>query len=294
MSAPLTLSVVIPTRDKAARLRLCLRALEQAAACPLEVLVVDDGSGDGTPAVLAAARERGRLPLRVLRSPARGRSAARNCGGAAARGERLLFLDDDVLADAGALRAHAAVGGTAEGVIARAAILHLPWLRCAADPTVADPALPAGVAARLLPAGEDAPLVEAARPHARRTRFEAAVQRLLQAADAPEGRWPAATGGNLSIQAEHFRALGGFDERLGKRWGLEDLELGYRAERGGASIVALPGCTVFHLDHPTGPGRAADHQAAMRYFRRKHGREAGARLQRFFAEEAGFPAGAAL
>lgn len=85
------ISVVIPTRDRRSQLP---RALDSAAAqtlAPLEVIVVDDGSTDGTRADL----ERRFSGVRVLRQDRRGVSAARNCGIAAASGDWIALLDSD-------------------------------------------------------------------------------------------------------------------------------------------------------------------------------------------------------
>jgi glycosyltransferase involved in cell wall biosynthesis len=88
-------SLIIPTFNHA---RFLGAAIDSALAQTLgavDVIVVDDGSIDDTPAVLE--RYAGRV--RVLRQPNRGLSAARNAGLAAARGTFVSFLDaDDVMA----------------------------------------------------------------------------------------------------------------------------------------------------------------------------------------------------
>lgn len=94
MTAPLV-SVVLPTRNRVDRVVRALASIERQTWPSWEVIVVDDGSTDDTPAVLAAACER--TPrVRVVRNDhATGGSAARNRGIALAEGELLAFLDDD-------------------------------------------------------------------------------------------------------------------------------------------------------------------------------------------------------
>ncbi|WP_135470560.1 glycosyltransferase family 2 protein [Crenalkalicoccus roseus] len=86
-------SVVVPTYNRAATI---LRAVGSALAqthCDLEVVVVDDGGGDDTPALLAGL---GDPRLRLERHARnRGAAAARNTGIAAARGAFIAFLDSD-------------------------------------------------------------------------------------------------------------------------------------------------------------------------------------------------------
>jgi glycosyltransferase involved in cell wall biosynthesis len=90
------LSVVIPTKDRIGALTETLDRLARQRGVPgdWEVVVVDNGSADGTPEVVAA-RELP-VPLRVLREPRRGPASARNTGVRAARGEVVLFLGDDM------------------------------------------------------------------------------------------------------------------------------------------------------------------------------------------------------
>lgn len=87
-------SVVIPTHDRARELlkRSLSSALNQEAV-EIEVVVVDDGSRDGTPEALAAVGDR---RVRMIRNAAsQGLARARNLGIAAAHAPWVAFLDDD-------------------------------------------------------------------------------------------------------------------------------------------------------------------------------------------------------
>lgn len=82
------LSIVMPVLDEAAGIDAALRALAPLHAHGVEVIVVDGGSSDGTPALA------GPLADCVLTAP-RGRSLQMNAGAAAAGGAVLLFLHAD-------------------------------------------------------------------------------------------------------------------------------------------------------------------------------------------------------
>jgi GT2 family glycosyltransferase len=90
-------SVVVPTRDRARRLAGLLGALQGQTLAPdrFEVIVVDDGSRDGTADLLERASSGGRLSLRVLRLDGAGPAAARNRGWRDARAGLVAFTDDD-------------------------------------------------------------------------------------------------------------------------------------------------------------------------------------------------------
>jgi glycosyltransferase involved in cell wall biosynthesis len=88
-------SVVIPTYNRARQVVACLEALERQTAGfdSFEVIVVDDGSEDGT--VDTLRRRQTPLNLRVIRASHGGPSRARNAGVEEARSEILAFTEDD-------------------------------------------------------------------------------------------------------------------------------------------------------------------------------------------------------
>ena len=97
------LSVVIATKDRAALLDGALASLRAQEGAPeYELIVVDNGSSDPTPAV---ARKHGAEYVFVA-EPNRGK--ARNAGIARARGDAIAFVDDDVITPPHFLAAHAA------------------------------------------------------------------------------------------------------------------------------------------------------------------------------------------
>src|SRR5262245_23084317 len=93
-------SVVVPTFNRAGTLPSSLASLLEQEDVDLEVVVVDDGSTDDTPELLASF---GDARLRPLRIPHAGIAAARNAGVAASRTPYVAFHDSDDLALPGRL-----------------------------------------------------------------------------------------------------------------------------------------------------------------------------------------------
>lgn len=102
---PPEFSVVIPTHNRLDVLPEVLAALEAQKRAPeFEVVVVDDGSDDGTGEWLAGREFR--VPVRALTQENRGPAAARNRGVAEAQAPRVAFLGDDTVPAPGWLAAH--------------------------------------------------------------------------------------------------------------------------------------------------------------------------------------------
>jgi glycosyltransferase involved in cell wall biosynthesis len=210
------LSVVIPTLNKVDLLRKTLAALEGQLSDPgqtWEVVVVNDGSSDGTAAFLATCAAAGRLPLQVI-SPERnvGRARARNLGAHAASGRFLLFLDDDIVAPPGLLAAHLA--------------LLQAEPRCGTiGYAVTDPAL-----------------VDSPHFHYLDTRGTAR----LAAGPAPARFFVTQ---NAAVPRSAFLDVGGFDEDFSS-YGFEDMELAFRLEeQAGLRFRVLTGPVPLHVHH---------------------------------------------
>lgn len=148
MSDRPAVSVIIPTYNRQAFLRETLAALAAQvwSGEPFEVIVVDDGSTDGTAAI---GDEPFPFPLRYIYQTNQGDAAARNTGARQSEADLLVFLDDDVLPAPDYLRHLAAAHGQATNRIV-VGTEHL-WL---------EPSNPLQEGARLAAAGDEPECVE--------------------------------------------------------------------------------------------------------------------------------------
>ena len=96
------ISVVMATRNRCRYLERAIVSVLDQRHSALELVIVDDGSTDRTPELLASLDD---PRVRVLRTAGLGHAAARNLALRAARGRIIAYLDDDNLMDAGWLRA---------------------------------------------------------------------------------------------------------------------------------------------------------------------------------------------
>jgi 4,4'-diaponeurosporenoate glycosyltransferase len=213
-------SVVVPARDEARRLPRLLDGLAHAAPRPDEVIVVDDGSTDGTADLV---RAHGVRVLVAGEPPAgwTGKAYACQRGADAARGDVLVFLDADV-EPSGAAISHLAALALRTGGVVSAHPRHRvvkPYERLSAGPALV----------ALLGAGTGGP--------------------------ARRGWWrrPFAFGPALAMPALVYRRIGGHAAVRSSI--VDDVSLAARADQAGAPITSLlGGSDLTYRMYPDGPG----------------------------------------
>ncbi len=199
----LTLTIIIPTYNRHAQLQRVLSGLERQTvpASQFEVLVVSDGSTDGTDDFLKTASTT--LQLRPLFQANGGVASARNNGIHQASGQIILFLDDDVVPDPHLVAEHLRIHNSHNGdVVVLGPMLTpsnfslAPWVRWEQA---------------MLAKQYNAMLTGKYQPTARQFYT-----------------------GNTSLAREHLLKAGGFDEHFRRA---EDVELAYRLARSGLRFI---------------------------------------------------------
>jgi glycosyltransferase involved in cell wall biosynthesis len=89
------ISVITATYNHAPFLEGAVASLRAQTCQDFEHIVIDDGSTDATPEILARLARGAARPMRVIRTPNRGLAAALNLGLARAQGDLVCFLDSD-------------------------------------------------------------------------------------------------------------------------------------------------------------------------------------------------------
>lgn len=228
---PPRVSIVIPVFNKFELTRACLAALARHTPQGwAEVLVVDNGSSDGTAEYLASLRP----PVRVLKNPENlGFARACNLGAGAARAPYLLFLNNDTEVRVGWLESLVRLLDVDPGVAAAGSRLLFPdgTLQHAGVMLVDDQKLPDPLVARHVHYGAAADLPDANRPRA----------------------YQALTAACLLVRRSAFEQADGFDEGY---WnGYEDVDLCLKLQQHGHALVYEPASVVTHHESKSGTER---------------------------------------
>lgn len=201
----LRFSVIIPTYQRRDLVAANVMALSrQVFDGGFEVVVVVDGSTDGTAEVLWALKMP--FPLTVVEQPNQGSAAARNHGATLARAELFLFLDDDMEAHPRLLAEHDQSHREGAGAV----MGHIPL----------HPDSPPGVLASAVS-----------------TWAEKRAERLSKQGE--EVRLEDMLTGQLSVGRDLFSELAGFDTRFRQQAtsGNADTDFGFRVLRSGCPVV---------------------------------------------------------
>lgn len=207
------LSVIVPTHNRRAFLPALLASLaaQNYPADRWELIIVDDGSSDGTRAYLETGTDPRPRQMRYIFQRQSGAATARNTGAQAATGRALLFLDDDMIAAPELIGEHALVHQRDPDAVV---IGHLSVPGRRSEPWVA---------------WEDAQM---ARHYGQ----------LDSGARLPGPR--DFFSGNCSVSTGLFHAIGGYNTTLVRT---EDVELGYRLAAAGGTFYYRVHADSLHL-----------------------------------------------
>jgi GT2 family glycosyltransferase/tetratricopeptide (TPR) repeat protein/MoaA/NifB/PqqE/SkfB family radical SAM enzyme len=218
-------SIIIPVFNNLSLTRQCLDSLGENTEGPHEIIVVDNGSTDGTRDYLSRLEAAGWVRV-VYNRTNLGFAKASNQGARAARGEYLVFLNNDTIVQPGWLEEMVACATKDEKIGAVGAKLLYP------DDTIQH----AGVVF------SKRKLVYHIYQHYDKDHPAVNKERTFQAV----------TAACMLIKKNIFLALGAFDEAYLN--GYEDVDLCFKLREQGYKVVYNPRAVVYHLESQT-PGR---------------------------------------
>lgn len=204
-------SIIVPTYNGKVKLPIVLRSLLSQKYKPLEIIIVVDGSSDGS---IDWLRNNGNPIIKIIEQVNQGRSSARNAGAKLAKGDLLIFVDDDMEFDEDFVKNHI----EAQRI----------YPNCLCSFSVQQDT-------------ERYPEMDFLKF---RRYNEAKWENAYRKYGVPKGY--GCTTQNLSINAKVFSDVGGFDLNLRDS---EDLDFGFRAALKGYEIHYIHGAEVYHCDY---------------------------------------------
>jgi GT2 family glycosyltransferase len=224
-------SIVVPTRNRPALLMRVIEALTHQSYNHFEIIVVDQSDEENhliEPLIAGSSR-----PLRIIRDRAKGAARARNIGLRDAKGELVLYLEDDLeIPGCDLVENHVQayddgrVGGTSGRVIetinrsSRGPVGRVYPVLC-------------------VPGGNG----------------NGDLRQFIETVK----------GGNMSFRRDLLEQVHGFDERFGQPCMYEETDVSLKIRRLGYRLLFLPDASVVHLSAPSGGQRANFDPARFRY-----------------------------
>jgi glycosyltransferase involved in cell wall biosynthesis len=213
----MTSSVIISTYNGEKKIGNLLNALLQQTDQSSEVLVVIDGSTDDTLHVVKSFESEFSGKLRIVVQENRGRAGVRNRGANEAKGEVLIFFDDDMTPWRDSIERHKSFHKNHHAILSGNSVETI-------EPTKTD--------------------IQNYKGHLTERWTEKYQEGTTQLNESNFFF----TAANCSMKKEDFKSLGGFDERLTDA---EDHDFGYRAFRAGIPVVFDKSNRAFHYDPVT-------------------------------------------
>lgn len=215
--APLnSLTIIIPTYNREQVLAKALNGYLAQSSPQLihELLVVDDGSTDGTESMVREIGKRSPFPIRYLRQPNKGPAAARNLGISEARAALVLFTDSDIIPERNLVEQHVHWHRN-DPKISTAMLGYVTWS-----------------------------------PEVKATPFmrwygDAGIFGFRQLRNQRLAGFQYFYTCNVSLKIDFLRKNGQFDEQF-RTAAYEDTELGYRLARHGLQLFYNPGAIGYH------------------------------------------------
>ncbi|WP_337175132.1 glycosyltransferase [Paludisphaera sp.] len=228
-------SIIVPCYNQLPFTQQCVAALMRHPRPPWELIVVDNGSVDGTAAYLRGVQDAASVPVTVLTNPQnRGWPAACNQGLTAARGDYLVLLNND-------------------------AVVTDAWLDQLIALADSDPVI--GLAGPMSNHASPPQYVEGV-PYRSLEEMHAFADRWR---DERRGRWLTSeklSGFCLLMKRRVFETVGGLDERFGPGL-LDDDDLALRARRAGFTLAVAHDLFVHHFGGRTFAGTGIDEEALL-------------------------------
>jgi glycosyltransferase involved in cell wall biosynthesis len=233
-------SIIIPCWNQLEYTRMCLEALSRHTGSAWELIVIDNGSADGTAAYLAGLGDSYPVPVTVItNNENRGFPAAVNQGLQAAKGDYMVLLNNDAVVTDGWL----------DGLIA------LTGLKAEGD------RLPVGMVGAMSNYVTPPQVVEPV-PY---QDLEAMHGFAREWKEQHRGQWLTAnklSGFCLLMTRAVYDSVGGLDERFGLGF-FEDDDLGLRVQKAGFGLVVAQDVFVHHFGSRTMGGNGVDAAALM-------------------------------
>lgn len=280
-------SIVIPTYNKKDFLEITLTALGLQTYPPekYEVVVINDGSTDQTETLVSSLKTP--YQINYTRQENKGRSSARNHGIEKAKGETIIFIDDDCVPASSFIESHMKYHREHDTAV----VLGYKYLTFSQMLPNSSPHK--GLLREKLNCHENLrPLrnIPVGTMLIRPQDFDDGFDRLNLLSYAGERErweqvyktyashlegfvlpWLLFTTGNVSVRKRHCVDVGGFDENF-KEWGLEDFEIGYRLYKRGLCFVLDKVSVTYRLMHwdDIGEERVVSKLKNYIYFCQKH------------------------